>query len=113
MAEVKELTTVEEWKEVLSSSSEQPVFVFKHSTSCSVSAGAWEEFQKYLQDSPNQQVQYVYVKVIESRPVSNQIAEELGVKHESPQVILVKDQEAIWHTSHFKITKEVIAEQLR
>ena len=90
MTEVKELTTVDEWKEVLTSSSEQPVFVFKHSTSCSISAEAWNEFQKYLQDNPNQQVYYVYVKVIESRPVSNQIAEELGVKHESPQVILVR-----------------------
>lgn len=112
MAELKELTTLEEWAEVFTSSSEQPVLVFKHSTACSISAGAWSEFQQYLQDNPNQQVHYAFVNVIESRPVSNQIAEDVGVKHESPQAILVKDQEAMWNASHSKITKAAIAELL-
>lgn len=112
MIDVKELTTLEAWREVLTSSSEQPVFVFKHSTTCPISADAWKEFQNYLADNPNQQVNYVLVKVIESRPVSNQIADDLGVKHESPQAILVKDQEATWDASHFKITKKALTEVL-
>lgn len=112
MAEVKEITTLEEWQGVFESSSEQPVFVFKHSTTCPVSAEAWKEFQNYLSENPNGQVNYVLVKVIESRPVSNKVAEEVGVKHASPQAILVKDQEAMWNASHFKITKKAIADLL-
>jgi bacillithiol system protein YtxJ len=50
----------------------------------------------------------VLVKVIESRPVSNQIAEDLGVKHESPQVILLKGGASYWNASHWAITEEHI-----
>ncbi|KYP80718.1 hypothetical protein AYW79_07865 [Ferroacidibacillus organovorans] len=44
------------------------------------------------------------VKVIESRSLSLALADELGVRHASPQVILIKRGKAIWHTSHYKIT---------
>lgn len=52
-----------------------------------------------MKDAPNVDVDNVLVKVIESRPVSNQIAEDLGVKHESPQVIYVKDKAKYWTAS--------------
>lgn len=53
-----------------------------------------------------------FVKVIESRPISLHIAEDLGVVHQSPQVIIIKDQNAVWDTSHRNITKEAILEHL-
>jgi len=40
-----------------------------------------EEYDEYLADMPNSDVDYYMVKVIESRPVSNQIEEDLGIKH--------------------------------
>ena len=48
------------------------------------------------------------VKVIESRPVSNAIAEALGVEHKSPQLILVRERKALWSTSHFDISAKNI-----
>lgn len=51
---------------------------------------------------------YVLVKVIESRPVSNQIAEDVAVKHESPQIIMVKDKAKYWSATHWAITEEHI-----
>jgi bacillithiol system protein YtxJ len=68
-------------------SAERGQVVLKQSTACPVSSNALEEYIHYLQDNPNSDVDYVLVKVIESRPISNQIAEDLGVKHESPQII--------------------------
>jgi bacillithiol system protein YtxJ len=52
------------------------------------------------------------VKVIESRPVSNEIATEMHVKHESPQVLLIRDQEVLWHTSHWNITFEKLEQEI-
>jgi bacillithiol system protein YtxJ len=81
--------------------------LFKHSTTCPISAKAHEEFQAYAQgaDTPA-----AIVHVIEDRPVSNQIAEDFGIKHESPQIFLLDGGEVRWNTSHWKITRDAIKE---
>lgn len=101
----KEITTLEEWNEILAKSSERGQVILKHSTTCPVSANALREYENYLQDTPNQNVDYTLVKVIESRPVSNKIAEDLNVKHESPQILYIKDKANFWNTSHWSITQ--------
>ncbi|UJF35913.1 bacillithiol system redox-active protein YtxJ [Paenibacillus hexagrammi] len=108
MAVWKELTTLEEWQEVLDRSSEKPTVVLKHSTACPVSASALEEYDEYLAEGPNSEVDYYLVKVIESRPVSNQIAEDLQIKHASPQILYFKNKESIWNTSHWSVTTKHI-----
>lgn len=100
----KELTAVQEWQDIWERTSERGAVVLKHSTTCPVSASALEEFEQYLSNKPNEQVDYYLVKVIESRPVSNQIAEDLNVKHASPQIIYVKDKQQYWNTSHWSVT---------
>jgi len=104
----QEITTVQEWQQLLEKSNEKQIIMFKHSTTCPVSASALEEYDEYLSKQPNSDVDYYLVKVIESRPVSNQIAEDLNVKHASPQIILFKDQKSIWNTSHWSITTKHI-----
>lgn len=112
MAQLNEINTVEQWEQVLSHSDTQPLLVFKHSTSCPISAGALKEYKAYLDQDARQDVDYAIVKVIESRDVSNKIADDLHIKHESPQAILVKDKKEIWNRSHQDITQESIGEAL-
>jgi bacillithiol system protein YtxJ len=100
-----EITTLEEWDEIISKSSERGQVILKHSTTCPVSSNALHEFEQYLKDTPNREVDYLLVKVIESRPLSNQIAEDLNVKHESPQIIYMKDKVKYWTASHWSVTK--------
>ncbi|MFC4775889.1 bacillithiol system redox-active protein YtxJ [Paenibacillus sp. GCM10023252] len=107
-AQVREIETIEQWQQTLEGSADRPVVVFKHSTTCPVSANALREFNEYLEASPRQDADYVLVKVIESRPVSNQIAEDVAVKHESPQIILVEKNAKVWTASHWAITNEHI-----
>lgn len=106
MAKWKEITTNEEWEKALASSADKPVVVLKHSTRCPVSTNALNEYDAYLDGTPKEDVDYYLVKVIESRPVSNQIAEDTGIQHASPQVICVKNREPYWNTSHWSITVE-------
>ncbi|MGO4183309.1 bacillithiol system redox-active protein YtxJ [Paenibacillus sp. TAF43_2] len=101
----KEITSIEEWNNIYEASATRPLVVFKHSTTCPVSANAYQEFNQYLDGKPREDVEYVLVKVIESRPVSNQIAEDTSVKHESPQIIFIEKKEKVWTTSHWSITK--------
>ena len=84
--------------------------LFKHSTTCPISAAAYSEFQSFLQE---QSVPAAVIHVIEDRPVSNAAAERFAIKHESPQIFLLDGGQVRWHTSHWKITKDAIAEALK
>jgi bacillithiol system protein YtxJ len=81
--------------------------LFKHSTSCPISAKAYEEFQSFLKETD---ASAAVVLVIEDRPVSNAIAEDFGIKHESPQIFLLEDGKVRWNASHWNITRESIKE---
>jgi bacillithiol system protein YtxJ len=105
----REITTIDEWNEVRERSAERPVLLLKHSTRCPVSANALREFEDYIENHPEAELDYVLVKVIESRPVSNRIAEDLGVPHASPQIFLIKDRTPYWNASHWAITTEHIS----
>ncbi|HLS10257.1 bacillithiol system redox-active protein YtxJ [Lentibacillus sp.] len=112
MAELKELQSKEELEQAWGRSMEKPVLFFKHSTTCPISAGAYKEYQTFLESAGDDLGVYM-VKVIENREISNQIAEETGVKHESPQIFLIKNNKVLWHTSHSKITKDSINQALQ
>lgn len=110
LQELQELHTNEDLEKVWDKSTQEPVFIFKQSTTCPISAEAFDEYQTFLGSQDD--VETYFVKVRETRDVSNQIAEETGVQHQSPQALLIKDREAIWHTSHSKITNDSLTAAL-
>ncbi|GAE27790.1 general stress protein [Halalkalibacter wakoensis JCM 9140] len=103
----KQLKSIEEMKQFVKQPGKH--LLFKHSTTCPISAKANDEFQAFVAET-NTSAATVFV--IEDRPVSNQIAEDFGIKHESPQIFLLEDGEVRWNTSHWKITKEAIKEAI-
>ncbi len=81
---------------LLSDSAQKPVIVFKHSNACSISARAYREMQ---------QVENVNILVVQSaRDVSSELATLTGIRHETPQVIVLRDGKAVWNASHFDVT---------
>lgn len=109
---VNPLNTLEALDACLSASSQAPVFIFKHSTACPISAAAYREVAEYVAAAAADDPPVYLVKVIEERPVSNQIAEVLGVPHKSPQIVLVRDGQCIWTASHHGIRKERLREAI-
>lgn len=105
MANLVELLSIEDLEDALETSTQGPVFIFKQSTTCPISATAFSEFTKFVDPLDNEIAAY-FVKVRETREVSNQIEEETGVTHESPQVLFIKDREPLWNASHEDITIE-------
>lgn len=93
---------------VLAESATHPVLLFKHSTQCPISARAAARLSAYDEERRDESPRIYWLKVIESRPVSNAAEARLGVKHESPQIILLDDAKAVWNTSHDEITAEAI-----
>lgn len=106
-----ELLAIDDLEQVWETSTEKPVLLFKQSTTCPVSADAFSALQAFLEEEND--VDAFFVKVRETRPVSDQITEDLGVRHQSPQIFVVKNKEAVWNASHMKITGKNITEALR
>lgn len=109
MAEYKELTSLNALNELLQASHQQPVLFFKHSNACPISSRAFGEFQKYLASDASAAVNHALIVVQTAREVSDQLADALGIQHETPQAIIVRDGKAVWDESHFKLKSEVIA----
>ncbi len=84
-------------------SKNQPVVIFKHSTSCSISRTALNRLERNWKEEEMASVKLYYLDLLSYREISNGIADLFEVGHESPQVILLKDGEAVFHRSHFDI----------
>src|SRR5699024_2621157 len=98
-----ELTSMNEDEKVWEEMKEKAVLLFKHSTTGLLRAEAMHEDKSFLQ-SLDKEVSAYMVKVLEERPIANKIAKWTEVCHHAPKILLVKDKEVLWHTSHTKIT---------
>jgi len=84
---------------------ERPVVLLKHSMTCGISSGVYRIVENVAAD--------VNVVVIQThRHVSNEIATRTGVRHESPQAIVLRDGRPVYHASHYDIEAEHIEEKL-
>lgn len=84
-------------------SKERPVLLFKHSRYCGVSAEALDELQSHIDSAPSD-IAYRMITVQTHRPLSDAVAQRLGLRHETPQAILLRDGKIVWNASHFRIT---------
>jgi len=111
------LRLVEELDHLLSQSGTRPLLLFKHSHSCGISAEALDELVDLLEStSPEAKTSdspvYAMVTVQTHRDVSNAVATRLGVRHETPQALLVRDGQVVWAASHFRVTADAVAAAL-
>ena len=104
MAEYSRLQSVSEIDGLIAKSSHTPVLVFKHSLTCPISGAALRQYQSFLEDRPeSDETVYTLIEVQNAREVSTEIARRTGVRHESPQALLMRDGEVTWHASHGSI----------
>ncbi|RNF40809.1 bacillithiol system redox-active protein YtxJ [Planococcus salinus] len=88
----------------------QHYWLFKHSSTCPVSAAAWNEYNEYASLHPNQL--FLFLVVQEDRELSNEIAKITDIKHESPQLFHFSNEKVDWQASHGDITSKAMQEFL-
>jgi bacillithiol system protein YtxJ len=113
MTSLTPLQDVESLDAAIAESRERPVLLFKHSRYCGVSCEALDELQAHIHNGAPEDVVYKMISVQTHRPVSDAAAQRLGIRHETPQAILLRDGKAVWNASHFRITATKLAEALR
>lgn len=91
--------------------SEDIVFIFKHSTRCSISVMAKNRFEREW-TTPDFPFQLLYLDLLNYRSVSNKIEELTGVQHQSPQLIVVSSGKIIYHNSHNAISAKESIESI-
>ncbi len=99
----------------LTSPEEVEAFLSQHPTSVIFKAGTCHKTMQgfgFLQEKlePRGDLMVGLIRVVEARAASNLVAEKTGIRHESPQVILFKDGEAVFDVDNWNITPEVLTE---
>jgi bacillithiol system protein YtxJ len=105
------LESLSDLEQAIEKSFEVPVLLFKHSVRCSISSMALNRTESRWEMSEEEVLPF-YLDLISFREVSNAIADKFNVFHASPQIILVKNGQAILDASHNEIRVELIKQAL-
>lgn len=80
-----------------------PQVIFKHSTRCSTSSMVLNRLERAAAPAT---IDFYYLDLLAHRNISNKIAEDFQVYHESPQVLLIRNGECVYDESHMAITMD-------
>ena len=108
---LKDLQDIAALDAAIAESRVRPVLLFKHSRHCGISCEALDELREHLSAS-GAEASYNLITVQSHRHVSEEASARLGVRHETPQAILLRDGRPVWNASHFRITADVLSRVL-
>jgi len=107
------LHDVESLDAAIAESRERPVLLFKHSRHCGTSLEALDELQTHIETVRPGSAAYKMITVQTHRPVCEAVSNRFGIRHETPQAILLRDGKVIWNASHFRITATQLNDALK
>ncbi len=100
---IPELSTTDEWETLVP---QDLTILFKHSPTCPISLFAHREVMRFRKSQPDAPVYMVSVR--QRRNVARHIAERTGVRHESPQILVLRRGNVVAAASHDQITAELL-----
>ncbi len=93
------LTNIDQIKQIRSLSKSETVFIFKHSTRCGISKMVIKRFENMFDESMSH-VKVYYLDLLNYRDISNEIAVAFEVIHQSPQLLIIKNEVSVFNASH-------------
>lgn len=100
------LESLEALDRLFERSHNEPVVIFKHSTTCGISAGVHRVVSDVAGD--------INIVIVQNhREISNKIADMTGIRHESPQAIILWAGKTVYHASHYDIIAADIEDWLK
>lgn len=100
------ITEMSSFDDMANRSKERPVVIFKHSLTCPISSAAYSQMAEF----PGE---VALIEVQRARELSREIENRLGIAHQSPQVIVLRNGRVVWNASHFEITADAVTEAVR
>lgn len=105
------LSSEEDLDKLIDRSSGKPQCIFKNSTSCGISSMVLRSFEAQYDLNP-EQADFYLLHIQHNRPLSNEIAQRFNIRHESPQLLIIKNGQVVRNASHGAITEVSIAQYL-
>lgn len=97
-------------EEAIKKSYSRKIAIFKHSTSCFISKTVLKNFEKEIEEAEEHGAILYYLDLLAHRDISNKIAEDFGIRHESPQLIVIQNGDEVNNASHQDITlKQIVS----
>lgn len=106
------LTEDRQLDKIETDSQEKTIAIFKHSTRCGISKMVLNNFERNYDLHEEKGLELYFLDLIANRNLSNKIAEKFDVRHESPQLIVIKKGEVVHHASHQSIEVESLRKYL-
>jgi bacillithiol system protein YtxJ len=107
------LRTQQQLEDLKKQSGENPILIFKHSTRCSTSRMSLDRLERNWDKEEMKTVIPYFLDLISYREISNLIAHQFEVIHESPQVLVISNGKSILDLSHFDISYDQIKQAIR
>lgn len=103
------LTTSQQVDEIKQKSYQRPQIIFKHSTHCSISSMVLNRLNR--SDIPDN-IDFYCLDLIAHKDISLKIANDFQVQHQSPQILIIKEGNAVYDESHMAISMDEITERV-
>jgi bacillithiol system protein YtxJ len=106
------LTNKSQLDTIQTESNTDPVIIFKHSTSCSISRATLDRLDRNWKNEGLENVKTYFLDLLSYREISNSIASLYQVEHQSPQVLIIRNGKSVYDKSHFEISFDSLQSQL-
>ena len=106
------LTELDQLTALAKESHQQPILIFKHSTSCSISRTALGRLERNWNESEMKNVKPYFLDLLSYRKISTTISNQFSVEHESQQLLIIKNGESIYDRSHLEIDYSSVKSEL-
>lgn len=103
----KNIESESDLEDLIKESFERKVVIFKHSTRCFISKTVLKNFEKEIQNS-DKNVSYYFLDLLAFRSISNKIADDFEVQHQSPQMIVLENGKVLKDASHQSISLSLV-----
>lgn len=103
-----ELNDISQLDDIKQQSFKSPIAIFKHSTSCGISRMVKRNFEADIKNKSQVESSIYYLDLLAHRNISNEIAERFGIRHESPQLVIIENGNVKHHASHNSISAAAV-----
>ena len=95
--------SLEQIKTIKELSKSETILVFKHSTRCSISSMVIKRFENLFDSSMNN-IKVYYLDLLNFRAISDEVGYSFQAEHQSPQLLIIRNEVAVLNVSHYDIS---------
>lgn len=96
------LNSLEQIKTIKELSKSETILVFKHSTRCGISGMVIKRFENLFDSSMNN-IKVYYLDLLNFRAISDEVGYSFQAQHQSPQLLIIRNEVAVLNVSHYDI----------